>query len=185
MQLRGRCWKFGDNIPTDRIVPSDVVLRPMAEILPHVLETLNPDFPTNVRPGDILVAGKHFGQSSGRAIAAKALRAAGVGCVIAETFARTMYRNGFEIGLPLLECAEITLGVNQGDTLRVDVRTGEIIDETTGRRLQGRPTPPFLLEMLAAGGLIPMADRLAGEMTRLPPGGTPRTATARPGSERR
>ncbi len=163
MQARGRCWKFGDNIPTDRIVRSDRVFGPMEEIVKHVLETLNPEFPLKVRPGDIIVAGKHFGQSSGRAIAAKAVKATGVGCVIAESFARTFYRNGFEIGMPILECPGITAHVSDGDLISVDIATGAIVNETTGRHFQANPTPPFLQEMLKAGGLIPMADRLAGE----------------------
>lgn len=163
MQARGRCWKFGDNIPTDRIVRSDLVFRPFSEILEHVLETCNPEFPKNVRPGDILVAGKHFGQSSGRAIAAKALKQTGLGCIIAESFARTFYRNGFEIGMPLLECPAVTARVSDGDILRVDIVTGKILNETTGRELSAKPTPPFLLDMLKAGGIIAMAERLAGE----------------------
>lgn len=163
MQARGRCWKFGDNIPTDRIVRADLVFRPFSEILKHVLETCNPEFPLKVKPGDIVVAGKHFGQSSGRAIAAKALKQTGIGCVIAESFARTFYRNGFEIGMPALECPGITAQVSDGDILLVEIDRGRIVNETTGRELQARPTPPFLLDMLKAGGLIPMAERLAGE----------------------
>jgi len=163
MRARGRCWRFGDNIPTDQIVRSDLVFRPMSDIVKHVLETCNPEFPSKVKPGDIIVAGKHFGQSSGRAIAAKAIKATGVSCVIAETFARTFYRNGFEIGMPILECPGITSHVSDGDILVVDIANGSIGNETTGREFQATPTPPFLLEMLKAGGLIPMAERLANE----------------------
>ncbi len=163
MQARGRCWKFGDNIPTDRIVSSDLVLRPFSEILQHVLETCNPDFPKKVKPGDILVAGKHFGQSSGRAVAAKVLKRTGIGCIIADGFARTFYRNGFEIGMPILECPGITEHVSDCDMIRVDFESGTIVNETTGQEFQAKPTPPFLLEMLKAGGLIAMADQIAGE----------------------
>jgi 3-isopropylmalate/(R)-2-methylmalate dehydratase small subunit len=163
MEARGRCWKFGDNIPTDRIVPSDLILSPFSEILQHVLEPCNPEFPKNVKPGDILVAGKHFGQSSGRAIAAKALKRTGIGCIVADHFARTFYRNGFEIGMPILECSGITDQVSDGDILRVGIESGKIVNETTGREFQAKPTPPFLMDMLKAGGLIAMAPRLAGE----------------------
>lgn len=163
MQIRGRCWTFGDNIPTDRIVKSELVFRPMSEIVKHVLETCNPGFPLEVKPGDVIVAGKHFGQSSGRAIAAKAIKATGVACVIAETFARTFYRNGFEIGMPLLECPGITARVSGGDLLVIDIVSGAIFDESTSQRFQATPAPPFLLEMLRAGGVIPMAERLATE----------------------
>jgi 3-isopropylmalate/(R)-2-methylmalate dehydratase small subunit len=163
MQARGRCWKFGDNIPTDRIVRTDMIFRPWAEILQHVLETCNPEFPKKVQPGDIVVAGKHFGQSSGRAIAAKAMKRTRIGCIIAESFARTFYRNGFEIGMPILECPGITDQVSDGDILSVDIEGGRIVNETTGREFQAKTTPRFLLDMLKAGGLIAMADRLAGE----------------------
>jgi 3-isopropylmalate/(R)-2-methylmalate dehydratase small subunit len=161
--LRGRCWKFGDNVPTDAIVRSDLVLGPMAEMVAHALEHLNPRFPAEVREGDVLVAGHHFGQSSGRAIAARVLRECGIACVVAETFARTFYRNGFEIGLPLVECPGVTALVEDGDVVRVDVAAGEVVNETRGARLPARPTSPFLLEMLEAGGLIPLAARLADE----------------------
>lgn len=163
MQARARCWKFGDNIPTDRIVRTDLIFRPWPEILQHVLETCNPDFPANVKAGDIVVAGKHFGQSSGRAIAAKAMKNTKISCIVADSFARTFYRNGFEIGLPILECPGITAEVSDGDILNVNIESGEIVDETSGRKFQAKPTPPFLFEMLKAGGLIPMADRIAGE----------------------
>ncbi|MBX5467484.1 MAG: 3-isopropylmalate dehydratase small subunit [Firmicutes bacterium] len=163
MEVRGRCWKFGDNIPTDQIVRSDRALAPMEEIVRHVLETLNPAFAREVKPGDILVAGKHFGQSSGRAIAPKALRATGIGAVVVEYAARLFYRNCFEIGLPLLECPGITAGVEDGDVLAVDIAAGTIRNETRGRVFYARPVDPFLRRMLQAGGIIPLAAELAEE----------------------
>ena len=163
MRARGRCWMFGDNIPTDQIVRSDLALAAMSEMVKHVLENLRPEFPREVKKGDILMAGKHFGQSSGRAIAPKVLQAAGVDCVVVEYAARTFYRNCFEIGLPLLECPGITETVRDGDIVSVDVESGIIVNETTGKELRARPTPPFLMKMLRAGGLIPMAEELAGE----------------------
>lgn len=155
--MSGRCWKFGDHIPTDRLVKTKYVVAPMAEIVKHVLEDLNPDFPREVRPGDVLVAGQHFGQSSGRAIAAKALQATGIGCVVADTFARTFYRNCIEIGLPALEVPGGTGLVTDGDELAVDVPAGTLTNLTTGRRRSVPPADPFLLEMLEAGGLIELA----------------------------
>jgi len=86
-----------------------------------------------------------------------------IGCIIAEGFARTFYRNGFEIGMPILECPGITAHVSDGDILSADIESGKIVNETTGAKLQASPTPPFLLDMLKAGGLIAMAERLAGE----------------------
>lgn len=122
----------------------------------HVLETANPEFPKKVRPGDILVAGRNFGCSSGRAIAAKALKATGLSAILAELFSRTFYRNGHEIGLPLLEAAGVHDLVETGDRLRVDIRTGVIDNLTSGKSLRGTPPPEFLLEMVQAGGLIPL-----------------------------
>lgn len=155
-RFEGRCWKFGDNIPTDRLVKTQYVLQPMDEIVKHVLEDLNPNFPHEVKPGDIVVAGKHFGQSSGRAIATKAMKATGIGCVMADTFARTFYRNCFEVGLPALELDGVTSLVNDGDRLVVDIAEGLFANLTTGETRQTDPADPFLLDMLAAGGLIKM-----------------------------
>lgn len=157
MKFTGRCWKFGDNIPTDRLVKSRYVFEPMDEIVKHVLEDLNPEFPRQVQPGDIVVAGRHFGQSSGRAIATKALRATGIGCVVANTFARTFYRNCFEIGLPALALDGATEMVSDGDQLTVDIASGEFRNVSTGASLAGRPADPFLMQMLDAGGLIKLA----------------------------
>jgi 3-isopropylmalate/(R)-2-methylmalate dehydratase small subunit len=163
LQTRGRCWVVGDNVPSDQLVKSHRVFLPMEEIARHVLEDAHPRFATNVQPGDVLVAGRHFGQSSGRAIAAKAVQATGVGCVIAEYFARTFYRNAFEIGLPILEVSDIRAKVSDGDEVRVDVAAGTVTNERTGEVVRGAATDPFLLDMLRAGGLIPMAPSLVGE----------------------
>jgi len=129
----------------------------MSEIVKHVLEDLNPAFPLEVQPGDILVAGKHFGQSSGRAIATKGLKATGIGCVVAHTFARTFYRNCFEVGLPALELPGVSELVHDGDQLVVNVAAGNFRNVTTGEERNVRPADPFLLEMLEAGGLIKLA----------------------------
>jgi 3-isopropylmalate/(R)-2-methylmalate dehydratase small subunit len=121
----------------------------------HVLESLNPEFPQRVQKGDIIVAGRNFGCSSGRAIAAKAIKATGVGAVLAETFSRTFYRNGHEVGLPILEVPGIHEFVQTGDRLRVDIANGTVSNLTSGKSMKGSPAPEFLLEMLRAGGLIP------------------------------
>jgi 3-isopropylmalate/(R)-2-methylmalate dehydratase small subunit len=163
MRASGRCWKFGDNIPTDQIVRSDRAIGSMAEMRKHVLENLNPAFARDVQPGDILVAGRHFGQSSGRAIAPKALQATGIGAVVVESAARLFYRNCFEIGLPLLQCPGVAAAVEDGDVVDVDLETGVLGVERSGARLQGERIDPFLMKMLRAGGLIPMAGQLAGE----------------------
>src|SRR5689334_5570995 len=138
------------------ITPTHIMFKTAREMAAFVLEGLNPEFPRKVRPGDILVAGRNFGCSSGRALAAKALQATGIGAVVCELFARTFYRNGCEIGLPLLEARGVHDLVHDGDTLRVDIRAGTLTNLTSGNSLQGNPPSPFLLQMLAAGGLIPM-----------------------------
>ena len=165
---QGRCWKFGNNIPTDAMTPTHVMFKSPQEMAAFVLESLNPAFPKQVRPGDILVAGRNFGCSSGRALAAKALQATGIGAVVAELFARTFYRNGYEIGLPLLEANGVHVLVNDGDQVRVDIKAATFENLTTGKRLQGTPPSPFLLGMLAAGGLIPLlkSGGLPGAATR-------------------
>jgi 3-isopropylmalate/(R)-2-methylmalate dehydratase small subunit len=154
--FEGRCWKFGDNIPTDVMTPTHVMFKTPKEMAAFVLETVNPAFPKQVQPGDILVAGRNFGCSSGRALAAKALQATGVGAVVAELFSRTFYRNGHEIGLPLLEAPGVHELVHDGDRLRVDIKAGTLDNLTSGKSLRSHVPSPFLLEMLESGGLIPL-----------------------------
>jgi len=154
--FEGNCWKFGDNIPTDMITPAHIMFKTAKEMAKFVLEGANPEFPKRVQPGDILVAGRNFGCSSGRALAAKALQATGIGAIVAEQFARTFYRNGAEIGLPLVEAPGVHEIAETGDRLRVDIASGLIENLTTGQRARGNPLPEFLLEMVRAGGLIPL-----------------------------
>jgi 3-isopropylmalate/(R)-2-methylmalate dehydratase small subunit len=153
--FEGICWKFGHNIPTDEITPTSVVWKSFPEMAKHVLESLNPEFPLKVQKGDIIVAGRNFGCSSGRAIAPKAIKATGVAAVVAEGFSRTFYRNGHEVGLPILEVAGIHDLMNNGDRIRVDITNGIAMNLTTGKSIKGAPAPEFLLQMLQAGGLIP------------------------------
>src|SRR5215468_1529622 len=131
--LEGNCWKFGHNIPTDLLTPSHIMLKNVNEMAKHVLETVNPDFPKKVQRGDILVAGRNFGCSSGRAIAPKALKATGISVIVAEGFSRTFYRNGHEIGLPLLEAPGVHQLVETGNRLRVDVVHGLVENLTSGK----------------------------------------------------
>lgn len=157
--FEGRCWKFGHNIPTDAITPTALVMKGLSEMAKHVLENAQPEFPREVRPGDILVAGRNFGCSSGRAVAAKAIRAAGVAAVAAEFFARTFYRNGAETGLPLLEAPGVHAMVETGQRVRVDLRRGVVENLTTGQEVRGRAPQGLVLEMFEAGGLIPLLER--------------------------
>jgi 3-isopropylmalate/(R)-2-methylmalate dehydratase small subunit len=153
--FEGNCWKFGHNIPTDEITPTHVVWKSFSEMAKHVLESLNPEFPQKVQKGDILVAGRNFGCSSGRAIAPKAIKATGIAAVVADGFSRTFYRNGHEVGLPILEVPGIHEFVQTGDRVRVDIANGTVTNLTSGKSLKGSPAPQFLLDMLRAGGLIP------------------------------
>lgn len=155
MLFEGSCWKFGHNIPTDEITPTHVVWKSFSEMAKHVLESLNPEFPKNVQKGDIIIAGRNFGCSSGRAIAPKAIKATGVAAVLAEGFSRTFYRNGHEVGLPILEVPGIHDFVETGDRIRVDIASGVVTNLTSEKSLTGSPAPEFLLKMLQAGGLIP------------------------------
>jgi 3-isopropylmalate/(R)-2-methylmalate dehydratase small subunit len=137
------------------MTPTSVVWKSFSEMAKHVLEGLNPEFPQKVQKGDIIVAGRNFGCSSGRAIAPKAIKATGVAAVVADGFSRTFYRNGHEVGLPILEVAGIHDLVTTGDRLRVDITDGIVENLTTGKSLKGKPAPEFLMKMLEAGGLIP------------------------------
>jgi 3-isopropylmalate/(R)-2-methylmalate dehydratase small subunit len=153
--FEGNCWKFGHNVPTDEITPTSVVWKSFSEMAKHVFEALNPEFPQKVRKGDIIVAGRNFGCSSGRAIAPKAIKATGVAAIVAEGFSRTFYRNGHEVGLPILEVTGVHDLVSTGDRLRVDITNGIVLNLTTGKSLKGTPAPEFLMKMLESGGLIP------------------------------
>jgi len=165
--FEGRCWKFGDNIPTDVMTPAHVMFKTPKEMAATVLETINPRFPKEVQPGDILVAGRNFGCSSGRALAAKAMKATGVGAIVADLFARTFYRNGYEIGLPLLESAGVSDLVQDGDRLRIDIKAGSLENLTNGNMSRTRPPSGFLLDMIEAGGLIPLLKSGAMQGMRL------------------
>ncbi|MBI3076447.1 MAG: 3-isopropylmalate dehydratase [Deltaproteobacteria bacterium] len=163
LRVRGRCWKVGDNIPTDAIVATANLFKPYEEMARHVLASVHPEFVRGVKPGDVLVAGRHFACSSGRAVAPKALRATGIGVVVAESFARTFYRNAHEVGLPILECPGITEQVREGDELDVDVEAGLVRNLTLGQTIQAVPPPPFLRGMLKAGGLHAYLELHGGE----------------------
>jgi len=155
MKFKGRAWKFGDNISTDVITPIAVIFKPMDEMAKYCLEIANPEFPKKVQKGDIIVAGQNFACSSGRAVAPKAIKAAGISVVIAESFSRTFYRNAHEVGLPILMAPGISQQVSEGDVVEANVETGDIVNVTQGTEFHAEPSPPFLLDMLKAGGLIP------------------------------
>ena len=154
MKVSGKSYKYGDNVDTDVIIPARYLNTPDAkELAAHCMEDIDASFATTVKPGEIMVAGKNFGCGSSREHAPLAIKTCGVACVIASTFARIFYRNALNIGLPILECPEAAQAIQAGDVVSVDFDTGLIVDETTGKTFQGEPFPPFMQDLIAAGGL--------------------------------
>jgi 3-isopropylmalate/(R)-2-methylmalate dehydratase small subunit len=155
MKVSGPAIKFGKNIDTDVILPGKyLVLVDPYELAEHALEGLDPDFPDKAKKGVIIVGGKNFGCGSSREQAPLALKYAGVKCVVAETFARIFFRNAINIGLPVIECKGISAAVDDGDELSVDFEAGTVQNLSKGKSFQVAKLPPFILEILADGGLI-------------------------------
>ena len=155
MQFKGSVFRYGRDIDTDVIIPARYLnTSDPAELAKHCLEDLDKTFIGRVQPGDIVVAEENFGCGSSREHAPVALKAAGVSCVIAKSFARIFYRNSINMGLPILECPEAVDAISNGDTVHVNADTGEITDETTGAVFHAAPFPPFIQEIINAGGLV-------------------------------
>jgi len=153
--LRGRAHSFGDNIDTDAIIPARyMVTSEPAELAKHVMEDADPDFVKNVRRGDVIVAKKNFGCGSSREHAPVAIKAAGVGCVIAKSYARIFYRNAFNTGLPIFESSDAPDKIRPGDELTVDMNTGEITNLTKNEKYLAAPIPEFMQKLIADGGLM-------------------------------
>lgn len=160
MRFRGKAWLFGDNIDTDAIIPARYLnTSDSQELARHCMEDADPNFVNNMRPGDIIVAGKNFGCGSSREHAPIAIKAAGISCVIAESFARIFYRNAFNMGLPILECPGINGKIREGDDISVDLANGVIENHSTGEIFRAEPIPPFMQELIEAGGLIPYVKK--------------------------
>ena len=152
---QGRVHKFGDNVDTDVIIPARYLNTPShKELAAHCMEDIDAEFVNKVKEGDIMVAEKNFGCGSSREHAPIAIKASGISCVIASTFARIFYRNSINIGLPILECDEAAREIKDGDTVSVDFNTGVITDETTGKTYQAEPFPEFIQNIIQKGGLI-------------------------------
>ncbi len=157
--MRGKVWKFGDNVDTDLIIAARYLnTSEPSELAKHVMEDADPEFVNKMEPGDIIVAGENFGCGSSREHAPIALKAAGIAAVIAPTFARIFYRNAFNMGLPIFELPEAA-EINEGDIVRIDMEKGEVIDETTGKSYKFVPIPEFMQELVDAGGLIQYAKK--------------------------
>ena len=152
---KGTVFKFGDNVDTDVIIPARYLnSSDPAELAAHCMEDIDKDFIKNVKKGDIIVADKNFGCGSSREHAPIAIKAAGVSCVIAETFARIFYRNAINIGLPIIECKEAAREIENGDEISVNFDTGVITDITKNTTYQGQAFPEFMQKIIAAEGLV-------------------------------
>ncbi|SDK31415.1 3-isopropylmalate dehydratase small subunit [Halanaerobium congolense] len=155
MKLKGKVFKYGDNVDTDVIIPARYLNSSTPENLAaHCMEDIDKNFADEVSEGDIIVGGKNFGSGSSREHAPLAIKYAGVSCVVAESFARIFYRNSINIGLPILECPEAAKATEAGDELEVDIDNGEIKNMRTGESYQAAPFPPFMQEIIKDGGLI-------------------------------
>ncbi|MCR5054062.1 MAG: 3-isopropylmalate dehydratase small subunit [Lachnospiraceae bacterium] len=151
----GKVFLYGDNVDTDVIIPARYLnSSDPKELAVHCMEDIDKDFVKNMKEGDIIVAHKNFGCGSSREHAPLAIKACGVSCVIAETFARIFYRNAINIGLPIIECEEASKEIKAGDEVSVDFDSGVITDKTTGKTYKGQAFPPFMQKLIDAGGLV-------------------------------
>ena len=154
-KAKGKAIKYGDNIDTDVIIPARYLnSSDPKELAAHCMEDIDKDFVNRVQVGDIMVANRNFGCGSSREHAPIAIKASGIACVIAETFARIFYRNAINIGLPIIECAEAAKAIEEGDEVEVNFDSGVITDKTTGETFQGQAFPEFMQKIIAAGGLV-------------------------------
>jgi 3-isopropylmalate/(R)-2-methylmalate dehydratase small subunit len=150
-----KVYQYGDNVDTDVIIPARYLNAPDEKSLAsHCMEDIDSQFASTVEPGDIIVAGSNFGCGSSREHAPLSIKACGVKCVIAKSFARIFYRNAINIGFPIMECPEAVDGISAGDTISVDFGTGVIVNETTGARFQAAPFPAFVNGIIENGGLL-------------------------------
>ena len=155
-QIKGRAWVFGNNVDTDQIIQGRyLTLLDYAEMAKHAFEIPRPEFASAVRKNDIIIAGRNFGGGSSREEAPRILVKAGVGCVIAESFARIFYRNGFNVALPLMIVPEVTSVVKDGMKLTVNLSEGTLTVDETGEVLKGDALPQMMLDLLKAGGAVP------------------------------
>lgn len=164
MELKGKTWKFGKDVDTDAIIPARYLnTSDPAELAKHCMEDADPEFYQKIKPGDMIVADKNFGCGSSREHAPIAIKAAGLSCVIAKSFARIFYRNAINIGLPIFESPEAVEGIAEGDEVQVDVANGRIINITRNQTYQATPFPPFMQQLIAVGGLMNFVRERVGK----------------------
>jgi len=155
MIIKGRNWKFGNDIDTDAIIPArHLNTSDPKELAKHIMEDADKDFPNKAKAGDVIVAGKNFGCGSSREHAPIAIKAAGIQAVIAKSFARIFYRNAFNIGLPIFESEEASEKIKEGDEIEIDADKGIIKNISKGESYKANPIPPFMQELISSGGLV-------------------------------
>ncbi len=155
MKAKGSVFKYNDNVDTDVIIPARyLAIQDPKELATHCMEDIDASFVKNVKSGDIIVAGKNFGCGSSREHAPLVIKVAGVGCVIAETFARIFYRNAINIGLPIIECKEAAEDIDANDEVEIDFDSGKIYNLTKNKQYCGQPFPEFMQKIIAAEGLV-------------------------------
>ena len=155
MNAKGTAIKYGDNIDTDVIIPArHLATQDHKELAAHCMEDIDKTFVSRVKPGDIMVAGANFGCGSSREHAPIAIKASGISCVIAKSFARIFYRNSINIGLAILECEDAANHIDEGDQVEIDFDTGLITNVTKGKTYEAQPFPEFIREMINRGGLM-------------------------------
>jgi 3-isopropylmalate/(R)-2-methylmalate dehydratase small subunit len=162
--IRGKAFIFGENIDTDQIYPGRYLeLTDPQEVGQHVMEGVDPGFAKEFRPGDIIVASTNFGCGSSREHAAVALKAVGIGAILADSFGRIFYRNAINLGIPLLLCSHIRDRAKKGDMLKIDLATGLVINETTGATAQAQPLSDYVMMILESGGIKPLIRKQYGQ----------------------
>lgn len=160
MKLKGKAWKFGADVDTDAIIPARYLnTTDHKELAKHCMEDADPNFVKKMKAGDIIVADKNFGCGSSREHAPISIKAAGISCVIAKSFARIFYRNSFNMGLPIFESADASEKIKEGDEIELDPSTGVIHNLTKKEKYQAKPIPPFMQELINAGGLMNYVKR--------------------------
>lgn len=168
MKAKGLVFRYGDNVDTDVIIPARYLnTSDPKELAAHCMEDIDKDFVNKVKLGDMIVADKNFGCGSSREHAPIAIKAAGVSCVIAKTFARIFYRNAINIGLPILECEEAVNGISAGDEVEVDFTTGTIVNVSKNETYKAQPFPEFMQELIQADGLVSYIKKKGGHANEL------------------